>query len=140
MDKIKYQAVIRYLFLKGNIPIQIKEEMDAVHGGSAASFTMVKFEAAEFKRGHTNLGDDEFFGCPKTATTHENISKIHQMVLDNCQIKIRESAEAMNISKEHVCHILNQDLGMCNLATHWVSYLLTLDQKCVRMNICSSIC
>ena len=51
--------------MKGNIPIQIKEEMDAVHGGSAASFTMVKFEAAEFKRGHTNLGDDEFFDVQK---------------------------------------------------------------------------
>ena len=43
----------------------------------------------------------------KTATTDENIAKVHQMVLDDRQIKVREIAEVMNMSKEHVCHILN---------------------------------
>jgi hypothetical protein len=61
----------------------------------------VKFWAAEFKRGHKSLGD-EHSGCPKTTTTNENIAKVHQMVPDDRQIKVREIAEAMNISKEYV--------------------------------------
>ena len=97
-----------------------------MYGDSAPSFTTVKFWAAEFKRGHKSLGDD---GCPKTATTDKNIAKVHQMVLDDHQIKAREIAEVMNMSKECVCHILNQHLGMRKLSAHWVPRLLMLDQK-----------
>ena len=46
--------------MNGDTPIQIKEEMDAVYEDSAPSFTMIKFRAAEYKYGHTSLGDDEF--------------------------------------------------------------------------------
>ena len=49
IDKIEYRAVIKYLFLKGNTPMQIKVELDSVYGNSARSFTTVKFWAAEFK-------------------------------------------------------------------------------------------
>ena len=66
MDKIEYQAVIKYLFLKGNTPTQIKDELDSVHGDSAPSFNTVKFWAAEFKHGRKRLGDDECLGHPKT--------------------------------------------------------------------------
>ena len=89
MEKIEYRAVINYLFLKGNTPMQIKDKLDAVYGDSAPSFTTVKFWAAEFKRGCTSLGDNERSGRPKTVTTDDNIAQIHQMVLDNRQIKVK---------------------------------------------------
>lgn len=135
MDKIEYRAVIKYLFLKGKTPTQIKDELDSVYGDSAPSFTTVKFWAAEFKRGRKSLGDDERSGRPKTATTDENIAKVHQMILDDRRIKVREIAAVMNMSKERVCHILNQHLDMRKLSARWVPRLLTLDQKRVRMNI-----
>src|SRR5436190_18847496 len=128
MDKIEYRVVIKYLFLKGNTPTQIKDELD-----SAPSFTTVKFWAAEFKRGRKSLGDDERSGRPKTATTNENIAKVHEMVLDDGRIKVREIAEVMNMSKERVCHLLNQHLDMRKLSARWVPRSLTLNQKCVRM-------
>ena len=139
MEKIEYRDVIKYLFLKGNTPTQIKDELDAVYGDSAPSFTTVKFWAAEFKRGRTNLGDDERSGRPKTATTDDNIAQVHQMVLDDRRIKVREIAEAMNMSKERVCHILHEELGMRKLSARWVPRLLTLDQKRVRMNISNAL-
>ncbi|GFU42012.1 histone-lysine N-methyltransferase SETMAR [Trichonephila clavipes] len=43
------------------------------------------------------------------------------------------------MSKERVCHILNQHLGMRKLSARWVSHLLTLDQKRVRMNISNAL-
>ncbi|XP_065658445.1 histone-lysine N-methyltransferase SETMAR-like [Hydra vulgaris] len=104
--------------------------MDSVYGDSAPSFTTVKFWAAEFKCDCQSLGDDEHSGCPKTATTDENIAKVHQLVLDNRRIKVREIAEVMNISKERVCHILHENLSMRKLSARWVPRLLTLDQKC----------
>ncbi|XP_020296620.1 putative uncharacterized protein FLJ37770 [Pseudomyrmex gracilis] len=139
MEKIEYRAVIKYLFLKGNTPTQIKNELDVVYGDSAPSFTTVKFWAAEFKRGRTSLVDDERSGRPKTAITDDNIAQVHQMVLDNRRIKVREIGEAMNMSKERVCHILNKDLGMRKLSARWVPRLLTLNEKRVRMNISNAL-
>ncbi|XP_030760794.1 protein GVQW3-like [Sitophilus oryzae] len=129
MDKIEYRAVIKYLLLKGNTPTKIKHELDSVYGNSAPSFTTVKFWAAEFKRGRKSLGDDERSQRPKTATTDDNIAKVHQMVLDDRRIKVREIAEVMNISKERVCYILNQDLGMRKLSAPWVPRLLTCSNE-----------
>ena len=106
--------------MKSNTPTQIKDELDAVYGDSAPSFTTVKFWAAEFKRGRTSFGDDKRSGRPKTATTNDNIAQVHLMVLGNRRIKVREIAEAMNMSKERVCHILNEDLGMRKLSARWV--------------------
>ncbi|XP_065671876.1 protein GVQW3-like [Hydra vulgaris] len=115
MEKIEYRAVINYL-LKGNTPTQIKDEMDSVYGDSAPPFTTVKFWAAEFKRGRQSLGDDERSGHLKTATTDENIAKVHQTVLDDRRIKVREIAEVMNISKQRICHMLHEILGMRKLS------------------------
>ena len=85
------------------------------------------------------MGDDERSGRQKTATADDNIAKVHQMVLDDRRIKVREIAEVMRMSKERVCHILHQDLGMRKLSARWVPRLLTLDQKRVRMNISNAL-
>jgi hypothetical protein len=47
------------------------------------------------------------------------------MVLDVRRIEVREIAEVMKMSKERVCQILNQHLGMTKLSTRWVHRLLT---------------
>ena len=85
------------MFLKGNTITQIKDELDSVYGDSAPSFTTVKFWTVEFKRGRKSLGEDERSGRPKTATSDENLAKVHQMVLDDRRIKMREIAEVMNM-------------------------------------------
>ncbi|GFU89610.1 histone-lysine N-methyltransferase SETMAR [Trichonephila clavipes] len=122
-----------------NTPTQIKDKLDSVYGDSTAPFTTVKYWAAKFKRDRKSLGDDERSGRPNTASTDENIAKVHQMVPDEHRIKVREIAEAMNMSTERVCHILNQDKGMRKLSACWVPRLLTLDQKRVRMNISNAL-
>ncbi|GFV73045.1 elongation of very long chain fatty acids protein 4 [Trichonephila clavipes] len=99
LDKIELRDVIKYSFLKNNTPAQIKDELDSVYENSAPSFNTVKFWAAEFKRGRKSLGDDERSGHPNTATTDENIAEVHQMVLDDHGIKVREITEIMSMLK-----------------------------------------
>ncbi|XP_011647659.1 histone-lysine N-methyltransferase SETMAR-like [Pogonomyrmex barbatus] len=139
MEKIEYRAVIKFLHLKGNTPTQIKAELDAIYEDSAPSFATVKRWAAEFKRGRTSLADDERSGRPTTATIADNIERIHQMILDDRRIKVREIAEAVGISKERVCHILTKELNICKLNACWVPRLLTVDQKRIRMNISKTL-
>ncbi|GFT93218.1 HTH_48 domain-containing protein [Trichonephila clavipes] len=70
-----------------------KDELDSVYGDSASSFTTVKFRIAELKRDCTSLGDDEHSGRPNAAITDENIAKVHQLVLEDHRIKVRDSRD-----------------------------------------------
>ncbi|GFT21120.1 histone-lysine N-methyltransferase SETMAR [Trichonephila clavipes] len=99
----------------------------------------MKFWAPEFQRGRKSLEDDERSRRPNTETTDENIAKVHQMVLDDSRIKVREIAEVMNMSNERLCHILNQHLGMRKLSMRRMPHLLTLDQKRVSINISNDL-
>ncbi|GFU03622.1 HTH_48 domain-containing protein [Trichonephila clavipes] len=77
MDKIGYRANIKYSFLKGITPTQIKDDLDSVYGDSALSFTTVKIWATEFKRGRKSLRDDERSGRQNAGTTNETIAGNH---------------------------------------------------------------
>jgi histone-lysine N-methyltransferase SETMAR len=57
------------------------------------------------------------------------------MGLDDWQMKVREIAETIGISKECVGYILHEQLDMIKLCTRWVPHLLTADKKCTRMKI-----
>ena len=65
----------------------------------------MKFWAAEFKRGRKSLGDYERLGRPRTATTDENIAKVHQMVLDDRRIKERDSIGYEHVKRTFLSHI-----------------------------------
>ncbi|GFX01734.1 HTH_48 domain-containing protein [Trichonephila clavipes] len=71
------------IFSTSSDPCVIIDELDSVYGNSAPSFTTGKAWAAEFKRGRKSLGNIERSRRPNTATTDENIAKVHQMVLDD---------------------------------------------------------
>jgi hypothetical protein len=46
------------------------------------------------------------------ATTEDNVTKIHDLVLADRRLKVREKAETVGISKDCVGHILHEILGM----------------------------
>jgi len=57
-----------------------------------------------FKRGRTSLEDDPREGHPKRAITPEIIEQVHDMVLDDRWMRLREIAGTIGISKE-TCRI-----------------------------------
>lgn len=59
-----------------------------IYKESATSFSPVKKCAAEFKLCRTYLGVDPREGRPRTATAGENILTVHNMVLDDQQLKV----------------------------------------------------
>lgn len=51
--------------------------------------------------------DEPSPGALKTATTEDDVTKNHDNVLANCQLKMCKIAETVNISKDRVGHILH---------------------------------
>ena len=80
--------------------------------------------AALFKSGRTSHEDDSREGRPKIATTPEIIQQVHDMVLDDRRVKVKEIADILGISKERVGYILHQELNMRKLCARikWKHY------------------
>lgn len=135
MDKIEIRAVIKYFVLKRLSPTDIQTELRGTLGDSSPSFSTIKKWAAEFRRGHTSIQDDERSGRPRTATSAENVAKIHNAILNDRRLKVRELADMAKISNDRVHYILHDILGMKKLSARWVPRLLTSDQKRRRLNI-----
>jgi len=105
MDKTEYRAVIKFFVKEGLTPNEIHSKFIKVYGDSSPSFSTTKKWAAKFKRGRTSLEDDPREGHSKSATTPEIIEQVHDMVLDDGRMKVREIAETIGISKELVGHV-----------------------------------
>ncbi|XP_033225877.1 uncharacterized protein LOC117178558 [Belonocnema kinseyi] len=86
-------------------------------------------DETEFRCGRTSTVDAERSGRPKEVTTPENVEKIHDMMLNDPKVKLREVANAVGISLERVGNIVHSVLGMKKLCVRWVPRLLTVDQK-----------
>jgi len=135
MEKEQYRAVIRFLFLQGKTRLEIKNSLDSVYGDSSPSAATVHNWVNEFARGRTSVFDEPRPGAPKTAVTEEIVGKIHNLVLEDRRLKVRELAESVNISTERVFHVLHEILCMRKLSARWVPRLLSVDNKRDRLNI-----
>jgi len=122
IDKIEYRAVIKFFVKEGLTPNKIHSNFIKVYGDSSTSFLTIKKWDAGFKRGRTNLEDDPREGCPKSATTPEILEQVHDMVLDDRRMKVREIAETIGISKERVGYILHEELDTKKLCARWVPH------------------
>ncbi|CAH2083387.1 unnamed protein product [Euphydryas editha] len=90
MEKSEKRAVIKYFYLKGLTPFQIKEELDPTLKDSSPSYSTIKQWVSEFKKGRTT------FRTP-CHTTPEMIGKIHMMVMEDRRLKSnREVIDAVN--------------------------------------------
>ena len=135
MEKSEFRVVIKHYFLKGKTPKETKEKLDKHYGESAPSDYMVKYWIAEFKRGRTSTSDEHRPGRPIEVTTPEMIEKIHDMILDDPKLKLRELAEAVHISYGSVYNIMHEKLEARKLCSRWVPRSLTIDQKLERVSI-----
>jgi histone-lysine N-methyltransferase SETMAR len=99
MDKIEYRAVIKFFAKEGLTPNEIHSKFIKVYGDSSPSFSTFKKWAAEFKHGRTSLEGDPREGHPKSATTPEIIEQVHDMLLDDRRMKVREITESIGYFK-----------------------------------------
>ena len=65
----------------------------------------------------------------------EIIAEIHNVVLNDRRVKVRELANIAKISIDRLNKILHEHLHMKKLSARWVPRLLTVDQRRIRMNV-----
>ena len=99
MEKNEFRAVIKYLHMKGLTPKKIKAELDNVHSTSASAFAIVYNWMNEFKTSRTYTCDTPRSGRPIEAATSEIIDKVHDIVLINRRVKMRELVEAYHMAQ-----------------------------------------
>lgn len=129
MDKNEFRAVIKHFWMDGKTATEIRDILQKVHGTSTPSFSTISFWVSEFKRGRTSTKDEPRSGRPKTATNEEMVDKVHDLVLADRRVKLREIVETTGISYERVQNIVHEHLGMRKLSARWVPRLLTMDNK-----------
>ena len=79
----------------------------------------------EFRCGRISTSDSERSGCPKVVNSQEMIDKIHDIVLNDRRLKVRDISDTVNISVGHIWPILHECLGMRKLSARWVPRFLT---------------
>jgi len=115
MDKIGIRGVIQFFFLEGKTAKEIHERMFPILGDSCPCYESVRLWVNEFKRGRISIKDAPRSGGPRTVVTPKTINKVHDMVLSDRQIKMREIAEATGISIEriHTFHKMGATFAHC---------------------------
>ena len=96
---------------------------------SAPAFAIVYNWVNEFKRGRTSICDAPCSGRPTEAATPEIIDKVHDIVLTDRRVKMRELVETTGISHGTVISIFYEKLDMKKLSARWVPRLLTVDHS-----------
>ena len=82
----------------------------------------------EFRCGRTSRETIPNTSSPNEINTPEMFNKIHDIVLNDPKVKVREMDEITPISTEHAVNILHTHLCMRKLCARLVPRLLTTDQ------------
>ena len=138
-SKVEYQAVIRYLYLKGKTGKAIHSELVDVYGSSAPSYAQIKFWVGEFKLGRTSLDDEVRSGRPLDVTDEEMCKKVRDLVYSDRRIQVEEVAQALGISHGSISTILHDHLGMRKLTACWVPKSHSDEQMATRASVCSAL-
>jgi hypothetical protein len=97
MDKIENHAIIKFFVKEGLTPNEIHSKFVRVYGASSPSFSTIRKWATEFKCDHTSLEEDPCEIRPNSTTTPEIMGQVHNMVLDDRRMKVREISETIGI-------------------------------------------
>ncbi|XP_033221847.1 histone-lysine N-methyltransferase SETMAR-like, partial [Belonocnema kinseyi] len=122
-------VLIKHYYLRKKTISETKAYLDKYYADSVPLIGTIHKWFTEFRCGRTSTVDAERSGRPKEVTTPENVEKIHDMMLNDPKVKLREVANAVCILLERVGNIVHSVLGMKKLCARWVPRLLTVDQK-----------
>ena len=136
ISDIEYRSVIRFFVLKGTSAKDIFDELMAVYGKSATSYTTVKYWTREFKGGRTSVFDEERSGRPRELCIDDKLTSI---ILTDRRITVRQLSCLLNASVGTI-HERLKALGIRKLCSRFVprffsGEMMECRRKCCQRNI-----
>ncbi|UYV67830.1 hypothetical protein LAZ67_5002166, partial [Cordylochernes scorpioides] len=116
-------------------PKEIHEDMVDTLREDVPSYSTVKKWIAAFKLGRISTEDEHGPGRPVELVTQKNIDKIHNLVMLDRGMTVRQIEETLGIPKITVDRIMIEHLGLRKPSSRWVPKLLTHDLKAVRRKL-----
>jgi len=92
-----------------------------------------------FKEGREDVQDDPRIGQPKTQRTDANVNRVRTLVRSDRRLGVRVIAEELDMNRETVRQIVNDDLGTRKISAKMVPRILTHGQKRRRLHISSDL-
>ncbi|UYV69145.1 hypothetical protein LAZ67_6002586 [Cordylochernes scorpioides] len=90
-------------------------------------------------KGREKVNDDQHTGRPRSLRCEENKLKIKALIKSNRRISIKDLSSETGLSVG-LCHqIVTKDLDMIRTSSKFVPWILTEEQKEVRMDVCKKM-
>ncbi len=128
-EKKQFYESIKYYYLVEKNTVQAQQWLKMCYSDSAPSVTMIYWCYADFKRSRTGTNNVECSGRPNEVVPPENIMQVLKIMIDYCKLKVRESAEMVNVSTGSASTILPEKLDMKKVFSKYVSHLFVMEQK-----------
>ena len=139
---MKQRSVIEFLTAEGCSAVVIHKRTKAVYGDACLTEGKVR-KWARFYRGddpkETTVRDRKRPGRPVSATDTMHQQKVDEMIVANRRVKQKDIANALEISKERVHHIITVHLAYRKVSARWVPRQLTVEMKAQRKTICTQL-
>jgi hypothetical protein len=89
-------------------------------GDDAMGTTQIKEWFNRFKDGHTLVDSDKRSGRSSTRQNANVIENVRSLILEDCCLTVRETADEVGISTGSAHSILTEDLHMCRVVAKFV--------------------
>ena len=117
MDKnIEQKICLKFCIANGILCVESLKILQKTYGKSTSPKTRAYEWYSAFKSGRDVVEDLPCSGRPSTSSTEVNITKVKEMVTENCHSSSRETAAELSVSHESIRTILNDCLGMKRVA------------------------
>jgi len=137
--KFEFRAVIKFFCKEGRAAKKIRDQLRAVYGDSAPSYSTVTRWSNEFQRGRESLEDELRSDRPSDAVNPSVIAAVKKLIRDDKRIKVVEIARTMQISCGSVETIIHDRLKMSKVSARWVPRKLTDHDRARRVSTSQEI-
>ncbi len=96
----------------GKNTVQTQQRVEKCYSDFAPSKTIICQWYVDFKCSRTYTNDTECSGRPNEAVTPENIKQVFKIMMDDCKLKVSDTAEIVNISTGGESTILHEKWGL----------------------------
>jgi len=119
--------------------VETIELINKAYGSAAMSRANVYPWHARFQDGREDAKDDARSGRPSTARTDENVESARRQLTEDNRTTLQMISDRLNIGKETVCGIVNEDLGKRKICARCAPHALTAEQKQERVVYCPDL-